>query len=166
MPGTGMIVGGGKKPRFKYKYEDKIIEQFFYIEKEDKYNLCKKVLLDEKNRIKHVDIYAFYYEELLDTIDIKYYKNSIEILKKYIENFNIFPAKYSGDKYIFYLDKDNRLARKVCYGIVNGEESIDYIEKYYYEDGKYQYFPYLLPPKINIDSMMGQYETLVDKYVF
>jgi len=70
------------------------------------------------------------------------------------------------EKIKYDYDDKNRLIRRTIYEPDNiAKNKIDKIEEYFYEDGKYNYYPYLLPPKIRL-YYTQEYEASVDKFVF
>jgi valyl-tRNA synthetase len=82
-------------------------------------------------------------------------------------NFFNFLKKKEGEKNIKYLyDNKNRLTKRIIYHTDDAlKDMAEEIEEYSYENGKFIYYPFLLPPKIKM-FLMQQNENAVDKFVF
>ena len=158
-PGAG-IGGVYKETIYKYEYSDDKKTRFRYLEDEKSYGTLDEFFYKDNLLIK-MKSYLYSGELATDTY-FKYNKNNI------IEIVYVRHGLGLNDrlKTTYEYDKDNRLIKRKTYypdDIAKGK--VEYIEEYYYEDGNYVYYPYLLPTKIIMYSTQG-YESFIDKFVF
>ena len=154
-PGNGIIVD--IETNFKYEYfPDKKIRYNLY---EKKYCIYNEFLYKNNNLVQ-INGYPVDGSKLSNITKFKYNdKNLISETK-----IQSFVSKYN-QKITYEYDKLKRLIKRIIWFNRNGINEIDEVENYYYQDGKYIYYPYLLPPKIKLYSTQS-YESSIDKFVF
>ncbi len=163
LPGDGFATTAEVgENRFKYEYEKNKKVRYLYIKRYDRFNKIEEFFYNENKFLNKITFYNIYSGELVRNIYLKYDKNNnvSELIKE-------DPDKKSYRLYKFFYDDKNRLVKKIeyFYSKTIEDAKIDYVEEYFYEDGNYQYYPYLLPVKINYYST-PQYPRLVDKDIF
>ena len=154
-PSTG--IGYNNPSIFKYEYfPDKKIRYCLYEKKYFPYD----EFIYENNKLVKINQYAVGSADLSSTSNFRYNNNDLLIE-------TIFTIKRDGrtDKITYEYDSKNRLIKRIIWFNRNGVYEEDEVENYYYQDGKYVYYPYLMPPKIKVYFTQA-YESLLDKSVF
>jgi hypothetical protein len=148
---------------FKYEYEADNKIQYCFNAKDNKYYKYAEYYYDNKYLTKIITHPRFSNNEFSINY-FNYDKNNNIIGIVFVDN--IIDNKTSTTKIKYEYDNKNRLKKKTEYLPDDIKKNkVDETEEYFYEDGNYVYYPYLLPPKIKM-YLTQQYEMTIDKFVF
>lgn len=162
----------GKESIFKYDYEDGKKIQYAYNNpinrntknKEIKFYINCEYYYDNNYLSKIITHPLFIPEKVFSISNFTYNKN-MNLIETSFED-SLIDNKKSITRIKYEYDEKNRLKKRIIYypdSIIKNK--IDEIEEYIYEDGKYIYYPYLLPTKIKM-YLYQAFEISVDKFVF
>jgi hypothetical protein len=166
-PGEGFFEGFVNEPSiFKYEYNEnikiiylKLREDLDFYQGEYIYNnnrLIKFINYDDKE--KNIKSYITYFT----------YDETGNIIETLFEFYNYNNNNVNYKEKIEYAYIGNRLIRRTWYYPDNiNRNKVSQIEEYYYEDGDFVYYPYLLPDtKIKIYGISRVNDAYIDRDVF
>jgi hypothetical protein len=148
---------------YKYEYENNKKTLYGFNKVKNIYYLKYEKFFNEKSLL--TKIIEYYREKEVFSTNYFYYDANNNLTQTIFVD-NLVQGKQSNKKIIYEYDKDNRLKKRIIYNPDTiARNKIDETEEYFYEDGNYVYYPYLLPPKIKM-YLTQEYEMTIDKFVF
>lgn len=149
---------------FKYEYGENKKIMNIYNPKDNNYYISKEYYFSNSLLTKIITHPKFAPEKSFSTNYFTYDKNN-NLIETNLED-TLIKNKLSITKIKYEYDEKNRLKKRIMYYPDDIKKNkVEETEEYAYEDGKYVYYPYLLPPKIKM-YLTQQYEMTVDKFVF
>ena len=164
-PGDGFAREHISKYRYEY-FDDKKVAYYYDQKRKIEFILSEYYYKDSKlNKIIHLPNFLDDGKKTYSFNNFIYDDKGNLIRSIFKDTIIDNKEKYKIVDYVY--DSENRLIKRILYYNTNNLKKlkIENTEEYIYEDGKYAYYPYLLPLKIKM-YLAQQYETLVDKNVF